>query len=152
MFAVVRVRGKVGVKREFEDTLKLLRLRAVNNCVVVPENPSFRGMLEKVKDYVTWGEIDKKTLIELLRRRLRLKGGRRVDEHTLKEVTGYESFEKLAEDLLEGKVKLKEFEQLEPVFRLSPPSKGYKSIKFPYPKGDLGYRGKAINELLERMV
>ncbi|HDH91457.1 MAG TPA: 50S ribosomal protein L30 [Candidatus Aenigmarchaeota archaeon] len=152
MFAVVRVRGKVGVKREIEDTLKLLRLKAVNNCVIIPETPDFKGMLEKVKSYITWGEIDKETLVELLRRRLRLKGNKRVDEKILKEVTNYESFEKFAEDLLQEKIKLKEFEKLEPVFRLSPPSKGYKSIKLPYPKGDLGYRGKAINELLKRMI
>ena len=41
---------------------------------------------------------------------------------------------------------------IKPVFRLSPPSKGYKSIRSDYPKGDLGNRGEAINELLKRMV
>ena len=37
-------------------------------------------------------------------------------------------------------------------FRLSPPSKGHKPIKYLYPKGACGYRGGKINELLKRMI
>ena len=69
-----------------------------------------------------------------------------------KKIAGYDSFERFAEDLISGKIKLKDFEELNPVFRLRPPKKGLKSIKHPWPKGDLGYRGEAINELLERMI
>ena len=152
MYAVVRIRGRVGVRKEVEDTLRMLRLRRVNNCVLVPENPSFKGMLEKAKDYITWGEINKETLVALLRKRLRLKGDKRVDEKILKEVTDFNSFEEFADALLEGKIRLKDFERLKPVFRLTPPSKGFKSVKQHWPKGDLGYRGEAINELLERMI
>ncbi len=39
-----------------------------------------------------------------------------------------------------------------PVFRLSPPSKGLRSTKHHFPKGDLGYRGSKINDLLRRML
>ncbi|MBI3413091.1 MAG: uL30 family ribosomal protein [Candidatus Aenigmarchaeota archaeon] len=35
------------------------------------------------------------------------------------------------------------------VIRFSPPSKGFRSLKLHYPKGDLGYRGKAINGFLQ---
>ena len=41
---------------------------------------------------------------------------------------------------------------LNPVFRLSPPRKGYKSLKKHYPRGALGYRREKINELLKRML
>ena len=37
-------------------------------------------------------------------------------------------------------------------FRLQPPLKGFRSIKQHYPKGALGYRGAAINELIKRMA
>ncbi|MEM7825639.1 MAG: 50S ribosomal protein L30 [Candidatus Aenigmatarchaeota archaeon] len=149
MFAVIRIRGKA--KKEVEDTLKMLRLKKLNNCVILPETPDFKGMLQKVKDFVTWGEIDKDTLVELLKKRLRT-GEKRVDEKVLKELTNFDSFEGFASALIEGKVKLKDFEKLNPVFRLTPPSKGFKSVKEHYPKGDLGYMGKEINELLERMI
>jgi large subunit ribosomal protein L30 len=151
MFAVVRLRGTPGLSRKVRDTLQMLRLKAVNNCVLVPETPDYKGMLEVVKHTITWGEIDKETLVELLKKRLRLKGSKKFTEEDLKRITGY-GFEELAEALLAGKVKIKDFPQLQPVFRLTPPSKGLKSVKEFYPKGDLGYRGKAINELLKRMI
>lgn len=151
MFAVIRIRGRVGVRKEIEDTLKMLRLERVNNCVLVEESPSFKGMLQKVKDFITWGEIEREVLIEMLKKRLRLKGNKRVDEKVLKEI-GFNSFEELADSLLQGKIKLRDIEIINPVFRLTPPSKGFKSVKEHWPKGDLGYRGKEINELIERMI
>ena len=42
---------------------------------------------------------------------------------------------------------------LKPIFRLSPPRKGYESTRTPYSKGgSLGYRSENINELLEKMI
>lgn len=152
VFAVIRLRGSVGIRREVGDTLKMLRLNNVNNCVIVPEADDCKGMIKKVYDFVTYGEIGKEVLVKMLQKRLRLVGDKKVDEKVLKEVTKFDSFEKLAEALVEGKVKLKNFKKINPVFRLTPPSKGFKSIKEHYPKGDLGYRGKEISELLERMI
>jgi large subunit ribosomal protein L30 len=152
MFAVIRIKGNVGARKKIRDTLKMLRLKSINNCIVIPETPDFKGMLNLAKDFITWGEIERDTLIDLLKKRLRLKGNKRVDENVLKEVTGYDSFEKFAADLIVGKIRLKNFEKLQPFFRLTPPSKGLKSIKTHWPKGDLGYRGKEINELLRRMI
>jgi len=152
MFAVIRLRGSSGVRGDIRDTLEMLRLKFVNNCVILPERDDYKGMVDKVKDYVTYGEIDKKTLVKMLEKRIRLWGNKRVDEKVLKEVTKFESFEKLADGLMSGKTELKNFKEVSPVFRLSPPSKGLKSIKEHYPKGDLGYRGEKINELIERMI
>jgi large subunit ribosomal protein L30 len=152
MFAVVRIRGSVGLRKEVKDTLKMLRLNSPNSCVIIPETKDYKGMLEVVKDCVTWGEIDKETLVELLKKRLRLRENKRVDEKILKEVTDFDSFEIFAEEILAGRAKLKDFEKLQPFFRLTPPSKGFKSVKEHWPKGDLGYRGREINELLRRMI
>jgi len=152
MFAVIRIRGSAGMKREMKDALKMLRLNAAYNCVIVPETTDYKGMAEKVKDAVTWGEITRETLAAMLKKRLKLEENRKIDEKNLKSVTGYDSFEAFADALLQGKVKLKSFNQLQTVFKLTPPSKGFKSVKEHYPNGDLGYRGKEINELIERMI
>ena len=152
MYAVIRLRGSVKVRREILDTLKMLRLHRVNHCVLVPKTPDFEGMLRKVKDYVTYGEIKKDTLVKLLKERGRLVGNKRLDEKSLKKITGFDNFDDFADALLKGKIKLKDFENIKPVFRLSPPKGGFKSKKHHYPKGDLGYRGEAINELIERML
>ncbi len=152
MLAVVRIRGSAERRKKTEDTLSMLRLDAINNCVILPETADYQGMIEKVKDVVTWGKIDKEILVEMLKKRMRSKGEKRIDENNLKSITDYNSYESFAEAMLEGKIKLKDFDQLQPVFRLTPPSKGFKSVKEHYPKGDLGYRGKEINELITRMI
>ena len=151
MYAVIRIRGSAAKRNEMNDTLDMMRLKAPNNCVLLPENEVTKGMLEKIKDLATWGEVDKEMLVKMLQKRLRMKGNKRIGKN-IKDVVGYDSFESLAEEILQGKIKLKSLEKINPVFRLTPPSKGLKSVKLPYPKGDLGYRGKEINKLLERMI
>jgi len=73
MYAVVKVRGSVKVREDIKDTLKMLKLKSVNNCVVIPETKTYIGMLKKIKDYITWGKIDKKTLSKLLEKRGKIK-------------------------------------------------------------------------------
>lgn len=150
MYAVIRIRGRVGISREVEDTLKMLRLKTVNSCVVVPETNSYKGMLKKAYDFITYGEINFDTFLKMVRKRGRLQGDKRLTEENVKEI-GFNSIEEMARTIFEGKAKMKDI-KLNPVFRLTPPSKGFKSIKEHYPKGDLGYRGKDINELIERMI
>jgi large subunit ribosomal protein L30 len=151
MFAVIRIRGRVGVRKEIEDTLRMLRLKAINNCVVIPETRSYEGMIKKVKDFVAYGNINFDTFLSLLRKRGRLIGNRRLTEENVKEL-GFNSIEELAKAIFDGKVKIKDVPKLKPVFRLMPPKKGHKSIKEHYPKGSLGYWGDKINDLLKRMI
>lgn len=151
MLAVVRIRGSVGVRKKFEDTMKMLRLNEQNTCAVVHDDPSYKGMIEEVKDYVTFGQINFDMFLAMLKKRGRLEGDKRLDEKNVKE-TGYDSIEKMAKEIFEGKVNIRRIPNMKPVFRLTPPSGGFKSIKEHYPKGDLGSRGEAINELLKRMI
>jgi len=151
MIAVVRVRGSVGVRTDIEDTLEMLGLNTINSCVLVPEGDTHKGMIEKVKDFVTYGKIKSETLLMLIKKRGRLIGDKKLVEENVKE-TGFDSIEKMAKSIFEEKVKIKGIPKFKRVFRLTPPSKGFKSIKEHYPKGDLGNRGEKINELLERMV
>ncbi|MBL7169704.1 MAG: 50S ribosomal protein L30, partial [Candidatus Aenigmarchaeota archaeon] len=121
-------------------------------CVLVPEKPEFLGMLQKAKDWITWGKVDKETVVKLFESRGMLTGRRKLDEKMLKKLTKYDSFGKFADDLMKGKVKLKDYPEIKPVFRLNPPKHGYKATRLPYPRGDLGNRKEKINELLERMI
>ncbi len=152
MFAVVRVRGPAGRRKEIEDTLKMLRLKKPNNCVMIPETKEYLGMLKKAKDLITWGNINKKTLSLLIEKRGKILGDKNIDKESLKDITGFESFDDFSEALIKGKVEIKDYKKIKPVFKLNPPKHGYKSIRLPYPKGDLGNREDRINELLERMV
>lgn len=141
MYAVIRLKGLVKIREDFKDALKMLRLNRKMHCVVLEENDVVKGMLQKVKDRVTWGEIDDDTLKLLIEKR-----GRKAGNERLTNEEAMNAFNKLKES--------KKFpDGIKPVFRLTPPSKGFKhSIKQHYPKGELGYRGKEINELLKRMI
>ena len=152
-YAVVRVRGSVGVRGDIADTLKMLRLHRVNHCVIVPNTETYKGMLNKAKDYITYGEIDKDTLVKLILKRGRLPGNKRLNEEKIKELMDL-SVEELAEKIVNDDILLKNT-PLKPVFRLHPPRKGYDKagIKKPFSVGGaLGYRGAEINTLLEKMM
>ena len=150
MFAIVRLRGEVNVRPEIKDTLQMLRIHRVNHCVIVNEDPHFRGMIQKVKDYVAWGKIDDDTLAMLLERRGRLSGNRRLTDQFLKENTSYRSFKDLAVAINSGSVSLKEL-GLKPIFRLHPARKGLKTTKKTAQQGgDMGFR-QDLADLIKRM-
>ncbi len=151
MFFVIRVRGSTGVIADIKDTLDLLNLTRISHAVLVEENPSMKGMLQKAKDYLTWGEIDVETLTEIIEKRGKLVGGDKVTEEYLKENTDFSSFEELANALINAEIKAKDI-NMKPVFRLHPPRKGYESIRLTYNEGGtLGYRGEEIIDLAKRM-
>ena len=60
--AIIVVRSSAGARQEEKDTLTMLRLRKKHACVVVDKTPSMMGMLNKVKDFTTYGEIDEETM------------------------------------------------------------------------------------------
>jgi large subunit ribosomal protein L30 len=152
MLAAIRIRGRTGVKGDISDTLDMLRLTRINHAVIIPDTPSYQGMLLKAKDYITWGEIDQETLTKLINHRGMLPGRVPVTEDIVKENTDFKSVEELSQALLDSKVQVDET-GLKPVFRLHPPRKGYRSTKRAYSeKGSLGYRGEDINQLISRMI
>lgn len=138
--AIVRIRGSIGVRETIKKSLNLLRLYRHNYCVVVQKTPSYLGMINKVKDYVSWGEIDDETFKLLVEKR------------------GQEYKGKISDK--KGLIKYKKFivvnnKRIKPYFRLNPPRKGFerKGIKKPFSRGGaLGYRKEKINDLLKRMM
>lgn len=152
-FAVVRVRGIINIKKEIRDTMAMLRLNKANHCVLVPDTPTHIGMLNKIKDYVTWGEVSPEVLEKMLRKRGKLEGGSDFTELYLKENSDIPSISDFSKALIEGKMALNDVPKLKPVVRLHPPIKGYEGIKKPYKLGGaLGYRGSDINDLIIRML
>lgn len=152
-FAVLRLRGSVGIDKEREYVFKLMHLTRKNHAVLVEGTPSNLGSIHKIKDYATWGEVTADTVSLLLEKRGMLEGGERLNDDYVKETLGYPSIKELAEAVHDLKVKVNELTKVKPVFRLHPPRKGFDGpTKRPYPEGELGYRGEAINELIARMV
>jgi large subunit ribosomal protein L30 len=60
--AVIRLRGTDDVNFKIEDTMRMLKLHKKMTCSVYDKTPTLMGMLMRVKDYCTYGEIDDETL------------------------------------------------------------------------------------------
>lgn len=151
---VVRVRGECKIRKEIEDTLRMLRLYKKNNCVVIPDKPAFLGMLEKIKDFITWGEVNETTFKELIEKRGKLPGKKPLTEQYLKEKTKLD-FESFTKSFFSFKKELKDVPGLKLFFKLHPPRKGFerKGVKRPFSMGGaLGYRKEKINDLIMRMI
>ena len=154
MVAVVRLRGTPGLRHSRRDTLAMLRLHKPNHAVIIPLTSTYRGMLMKVKDVVTWGEVSEETLEYLLRKRGRVTGNEKLTDEWVKEnVPEVKNIAELAKKIYKGELLMKNIEGLKPLFRLHPARKGFKKFTRDYTDGgDLGFRGEAINELLKRMA
>ncbi len=151
--AVVRVRGTISAQREARETLNMLHLSRTNHSVLVVNRPSIMGMLKRVQSYVTWGEISKETLSELLTKKARLAGDKKLTEEYIKKV-GCVSISDLADGIASCKVEFLKLPDIQPLFKLHPPRKGYKGTtkKNFRAGGEAGYRGAAINDLVKRMM
>ena len=154
---LVRIRGTVHVTGKTRDTLEMLRLNRPMHAVVVPKTESYLGMVHRVKDYVAYGDIDVDTLSALIRARGRVMGDDPITDEFVRTATNgkHAGIDAFARAVIKGEATFKELgEQAKPVFRLNPPVGGFKgSTKRHFTvKGELGYRGKDINELIRRMM
>jgi len=151
--ALIRIRGNVGIRKELEYVFKLMHLTRKNHATLIEYTPSNLGAIRRVNDYSTWGEVTLKTISLLLRERGILRGNIKLIDDYVKNNLGYASIEKLAEAIYDSRINFWKIPNVKPLFRLHPPRKGFRgSIRRPYPKGALGYRGEDINKLINKMV
>ncbi len=158
LYLVIRLRGTSGVNPDTEKTLDLLRLRQKFAAALYHSSlPGIEGMLRKVENWATWGEVDRETLINLLYKRGRVIGDKPLTDQYVAEKLGlYGGIPELADKLLRGELHYHKLEKygIKPFFRLHPPRGGFKkTIKRHFSNaGELGYRGSAINELVSKML
>ncbi|MEM0095947.1 MAG: 50S ribosomal protein L30 [Candidatus Bathyarchaeia archaeon] len=151
--AAVRIRGIISAPLEVRETLRMLNLRRNNYAVLIDNRPSFLGMLKAAQNFITWGEVSKETVVELLKKRGRLVGNKKLTDEYAQRL-GFKSLDELAEAIYACKVEYWKLPDVQPYFRLHPPTKGFRGkVKKGYGMGgELGYRGEKINDLLERML
>lgn len=152
--AIIRVRGLIGTRKNIKDTLDLLRLYRKNTCIVIENNPTNNGMIKKIKDYITWGEINEETFKELLTKRAKLPGNKKLTEDYIQKKLKL-STDEFTKEFFVFKKELKDIPGIKLFFRLKPPVKGFerKGIKKPFSLGGaLGYRKEKINDLIKRML
>ena len=109
-------------------------------------------MLRKVQHYVAWQELDVETAKELLDKKARKSGYKKIIPEDITAL-GYKSVDELASALAEGKTSLTKLKPLKPWFALAPPVHGFKrSTKKLYgQKGVLG-SNKELDTIVRRMI
>src|SRR3989338_8658367 len=139
-YLVVRIKGQADCPYWATTTMTLLKLDKKYRATILPAKDNTLGMLNKVKHYVTWNEIDASLAKELIDKKARKEGYKKITSADLKEL-GFESSDALGAALAKGKATLSKLKPLNPWFALSPPRFGFKkSTKKMYgQKGVLGH-------------
>jgi large subunit ribosomal protein L30 len=151
--AVVHVHGRISVLGKTSETMKMLHLTRNCHATLVDNRASYLGMLQKAQSYIAWGEVSKEMLAMLLRKKGRLVGNKKLTDEYAQRV-GKKSLDELAEAIYKGELEFQKLPDIKPIFRLHPPSRGYKGkIKRSFAAGGVvGYQGEAVNSLLEQMM
>ena len=151
-FLVVRIKGQADVPHWANTTLNLLNLEKKYRAVIIPVKENTVGMLRKVQHYLTWQEIDIETTKELLDKKGRKSGYKKITDEDVSNA-GFKTIDELATSLSEGKISMSKIKPIKPWFALSPPRQGFKrSTKRLYgQKGVLGHN-KELTTLIRRMM
>ena len=154
-FLVIRVRSDRGVKPKIRHTMSMLNLTKVNHAVLVPDTPAYAGMLQKAKDYVTWGEVDADTISELISQRGRMIGDKPITNAVIKSGSEFSTINALSKAIASGDARTNAVAGMKPVFQLHPPrgAQGWGGIKRSFTTGGArGFRGEATSDLVGRMI
>jgi large subunit ribosomal protein L30 len=124
-FLIIRMKGTVNVPYWAATTMDLLHLDKRFRATIIPEKDNTKGMLDKIKHYVSWQEIDVPTTKELLEKKARKGGYKKLTVEDMTQL-GFKNTDELAKSLAEGSVTLSKLKPLKPWFALSPPKHGFK--------------------------
>ncbi len=151
-YLVVRIKGQADCPYWATTTMTLLKLDKKYRATILPIKDNTLGMLRKVQHYVSWVEIDADLAKELIEKKARKSGYKKVTTEDLKEL-GFASSEELGKALSEGKATLSKLKPLKPWFALAPPVHGFKrSTKKLYgQKGVLG-ANKDLGNIVRNMI
>lgn len=58
---VIRIAGRVGLDKDIKETMKRLNLKRKYSCVLVEPTKESLGMINRIRDFVAFGEIDQET-------------------------------------------------------------------------------------------
>lgn len=145
---VVNMRGTVNLNADQRKTLERLHIDRRFSATIVPDESGYMGMLMRVKDKVAWCRVDTETAAKLLKQRGIIDSS--VD-HSWKK--SQDKLNKLADQLAQGTVKLKDVVGLKPWFRLSPPRGGFRrSLRRGYSQKGLLGENPELPALVDRMI
>jgi len=69
MKAIIRITGDVNLSGDVRETFNRLKLRRKYSCIILNPNKEQEGMINKVKNFVAFGEISEEMLKKLKEKR-----------------------------------------------------------------------------------
>ncbi|MBS3098961.1 50S ribosomal protein L30 [Candidatus Pacearchaeota archaeon] len=139
MILAIRISGQVKLSHDIVEALYRMRLRKKYSAVLLKPTKENLSLLRKLRDYIAYGDINKETLLDLIKSR-----GQSMEKS--KKINAEKIYEELGEKSLEDL-------GLKPFFRLHPPRGGIDSKKhFGVARGVLGDNKDKINDLVRRML
>ena len=148
---VVNLRGLINTRTVVRDTLRRLNIETRFRATVVPDTPSYRGMLEMAKEHVAWCEANSELLTKLLEKRGRAEVRTTINQDVLK-VLGYKNLGDLAKALSNGEITMNSL-GVKPSFTLNSPKGGFKrSIRRMYSQGGILGHNPELHKIVQAMI
>lgn len=150
-YLVVRIRGTVNVPYWANTTLESLNLSRKFRATIVPESTEYVGMLNKIRQLVTWCRVDIETVKDLLDKKGRKTGSQPLKKSDLP--SQYDNVDKLASDIASDIVVLSKLNGIKPWFALNPPHGGFKkSVKKQATQNGILGENKLLIDLVKKMM
>lgn len=139
MIVAIRIAGQINIPNSMQEGLFRLRLRRKYTATLLHPTPENMKLLKSLRNYLAYGDIDKETLHELIKRRSQpLKKGQKLSPESIISELEKKGISNLS---------------IKPFFRLHPPRGGIDAKKhFGVGKGVLGDNKENINNLIRRML
>lgn len=151
-YLVVRMSGQINVPHWAKTTLALLKLDKKFRATIIPAKDNTLGMLDRVKHYISWQEVNLDIAKELFNKKGRKEGYKKI---TIDDVTklGFKTIDDLASSVTEGKISMNKIKPIKPWFALAPPKRGFKrSTRKTYGEGGVLGLNKELVELVRSMI
>jgi len=94
-YLVIRIKGQADVPYWANTTLRLLKLEKKYRATILPVKENTDGMLQKIQHYVSWQEVDASTAKELLDKKGRKTGYKKITDKDISEA-GFKTIDELA--------------------------------------------------------
>lgn len=151
-YLVVRMRGQIDIPYWAKTTLNLLKLEKKFRATIIPSKENTLGMLNKIKHYVSWQEANVDIAKELLDKKGRKSGYKKITNDDLTKL-GFKTVDDLAASVIDGKTTMSKIKPIKPWFALSPPKRGFKrSTRKTYGEGGILGQNQELIDLVRSMI
>jgi len=99
-YLVIRIKGQADVPYWANTTLRLLKLEKKYRATILPVKENTDGMLKKIQHFISWQEIDMSTTKELLDKKGRRSGYKKITSEDISKA-GFKTINELATSLSE---------------------------------------------------